>query len=357
MSIHHKMGMSRWTPWSVCPHFDSVENSISASKGSAQHDKLCRLLNGDGTLELDDTDMLDRAVSWAANIIKADAGDDVIYSEEMVEITEEVSKELAGIYGTVDAFFIKEQEDGSKVIHIYDFKSMGRGMGCDQFPQLMGYALGVASLLHVHDTKTKVVLHLLLGGVFRHDIKTTDIFDCITTGETVVNERKHAETAAHTPSEWCKYCRHSTNCPATDEQIEIVEQGRLGSLDTCHRLLFIEQLSEVLSKAREECRAEIAKASGKMLDAGDVAYAIHEQSGRATLGEGKMWGLYDTLSAHGVSLQDIFDKCSMKKSDAMKLLQKTGMKLKSKDPDADTAEKTVVPFYEIGTVEKLERVK
>lgn len=358
MSIHHKMGMSRWTPWAICPHYDSVEHSGSAAKGSAQHDKLCRKLNGDDTLVLDDTDMLDRAVNWAANIIKTEASDEVIYAEEMVEISEELSKPLAGIYGTVDAFYLQEdKETGGKIIHIYDFKAMGRGMGCDLFPQLKGYALGVASLLHIQDTKTKVVLHLLLGGSFKHEILTTDVFDCITTGETIVNNRKHAETAAYCPSEWCKYCRHSSNCPATDEQIEIVESGKLGSLDVCHRLVFIEQLSEILSKAKEECKSEIARAQGKCIDCGDVAYAIREQNGRATVGEGKMWGLYETLMTLGVSLEDLFDKCTIKKSDAMKLLQKTGMKLKSKDPDAVTAETTVSPFYEISTVEKLERVK
>ena len=38
---------------------------------------------------------------------------------------------------------------------------MGRGMGCDLFPQLKGYALGVASLLGVTEMNTKVVLHVL----------------------------------------------------------------------------------------------------------------------------------------------------------------------------------------------------
>ena len=230
--------------------------------------------------------------------------------------------------GTVDAFFLQEDKESfGKVIHIFDFKAMSRGMGCDLFPQLKGYALGVASLLHIQNTKTKVVLHLLLGGSFKHEILETDVFDCITTGETIVNDRKHAETAAHCPSEWCKYCRHSSNCPATDEAIEIVESGKLGSLDVCHRLVFIEQLSDILSKAKEECKSEIARAKGKCIDCGDVAYVIREQNGRATIGEGKMWELYETMTTLGVSLEDLFDKCTIKKSDAMKLLQKTTLVL------------------------------
>ena len=162
MSIHHKMGMSRWTPWSVCPKYDSIPYSTSASIGTAQHDKLARLLNSDDTLELDDTEMIDRAVRWAGAVISGDAQGETLYTEEMVEIGEGISKDLAGIYGTVDAFFIQHTEGDGKVIHIYDFKSMGRGMGCDLFPQLKGYALGVASLLGVTEMNTKVVLHVLL---------------------------------------------------------------------------------------------------------------------------------------------------------------------------------------------------
>lgn len=356
MSIHHKMGMSKWTPWSVCPKYDSVPHSTSASIGSAQHDKLARLLNGDDTLELDETEMIDRAVKWAAAIIKSDAGDEVLYTEEMVEIGDGISKDLAGIYGTVDAFFIQHTEDYGKIIHIYDFKSMGRGMGCDLFPQLKGYALGVASLLGVTEMNTKVVLHVLLGGAFKHDILTTDLFDCLTTGETVVNARKHAEGAKPCPSEWCKYCKHSTSCEATDEQVELVRQGVLNSMSVPKRLLFIEQIEAILKKAKEEAKAEIALAEGKTITDDGITFAIHSVNGPSKLGDGKMWELYSMLTSRGVSLEDLFSKCSVKKNDAMKLLQATGMKLKSKDPEVETAETVVAPYYEATTVEKMERI-
>lgn len=355
MSIHHKMGMSKWTPWSVCPKFDSVPHSTSASIGTAQHDKLARLLNGDDTLELDETEMIDRAVKWAAAIIQSDAKDETLYTEEMVEIGNAISENLAGIYGTVDAFFIQHAGD-EKVIHIYDFKSMGRGNGCDLFPQLKGYALGVASLLGVSEMNTKVVLHVLLGGAFKHDILNTDLFDCLTTGETVVNARKHAEAAKPCPSEWCKYCKHSTSCEATDEQVELVRQGVLNSMSVPKRLLFIEQIEAILKKAKEEAKAEIANAEGKTITDDGITYAIHPVNGPSKLGDGKMWELYSMLTSKGVSLEDLFSKCSVKKGDAMKLLQATGMKLKSKDPGVETAETCVSPYYEATTVEKLERI-
>ena len=356
MSIHHKMGMSRWTPWSVCPKYDSVPHSTSASIGIAQHDKLARILNGDDTLELDETEMIDRAVKWAAAVIRGDAGDETLYTEEVVEIGYRISENLAGISGTVDAFFIQHTEDDSKVIHIYDFKSMGRGMGCDLFPQLKGYALGVASLLGVAEMNTKVVLHVLLGGAFKHDILTTDLFDCLTTGETVVNARKHAEAAKPCPSEWCKYCKHSTSCEATDEQVELVRHGVLNSMSVPKRLLFIEQIEGILKKAKEEAKAEIALAEGKTITDDGITFAIHSVNGPSKLGEGKMWELYSMLTSRGVLLEDLFSKCSVKKNDAMKLLQATGMKLKSKDTAVETAETVVAPYYEATTVEKMERI-
>lgn len=355
MSIHHKMGMSKWTPWSVCPKFDSVPHSTSASIGTAQHYKLARLLNGDDTLELDETEMIDRAVKWAAAIIQSDSKGETLYTEEMVEIDNAISENLAGIYGTVDAFFIQHVGD-EKVIHVYDFKSMGRGMGCDMFPQLKGYALGVASLLGVAEMNTKVVLHVLLGGVFKHDILNTDLFDCLTAGETVVNARKHAEGAKSCPSEWCRYCKHSTSCDATDEQVELVRQGVLNSMSVPKRLLFIEQVEAILKKAKDEAKAEIAKAEGKSISDDGITYAIHTVNGPSKLGDGKMWELYSMLTSRGVSLEDLFSKCSVKKGDAMKLLQSTGMKLKSKDPAAETAETCVAPYYEATTVEKMERI-
>ena len=47
----------------------------------------------------------------------------------------------------------------------------------------------------------------------------------------------------------------------------------------------------------------------------------------------------------------------MSKTDVMKLLQAKGMKLKSKDPAAITAESVVSPYFASKTVDKLARVK
>lgn len=360
MSTHHKMGMSRWTPWAVCPHFDSVEHSASAARGSALHDKLARLLNEDTTVEIDLTQMTDRAVAWAADVIKAnakEAGNEPIYSEEMVEIRDAISEQLSGIYGTVDAFFVEHSDDSNDVIHVFDFKSLSQGDKGDLWPQLMGYALGVASMLGVSQMNTKCVLHILHGGCFRHDVKKTTLFDCLTVGETVVNSRKHCEAAKHTPSEWCKYCKHSTCCEATDEQIELVRKGVLNSLTIPTRLILIEQLEGILKKAKEEAKAEIALADGKRVADDNGEYAITETNGPSSLVKGSMLALHSMMAERGVDAEAFFDVCKIGKSDAMKLLQKTGLKLKSKDPDAVTAESLVSQYFKANTVEKLERVR
>ena len=358
MSVHHKMGMSRWTPWAVCPHFDGIEHSTAAARGSALHDKLARLLNKDAEVakELDETQMADRAVKWAANVIEAEADGEVIYSEEMVEIRDAISENLSGIYGTVDAFFIKHNWDDEE-IHVFDFKSLSQGNGGDLWPQLMGYALGVASMLNVKTMNTRCVLHILHGGCFEHDVKETTLFDCLTVGETVVNARKHCEAAKHTPSEWCKYCKHSTYCEATDEQIDLVRQGTLNSLTVPTRLILIEQLEGILKKAKEEAKAEVALADGKRIADENGEYAITQANGPSSLVKGAMLSLHSMMSERGVDAEAFFDVCKIGKSDAMKLLQKTGLKLRSKNPDEVTAESLVSQYFKSGTVEKLERVR
>ena len=356
MSIHHKMGMSRWTPWSVCPKYDSVPHSTSASIGTAQHDKLARLLNGDDTLELDETEMIDRAVKWAAAIIKSDAGDETLYTEEMVEIGEGVSKDLAGIYGTVDAFFIQHDGD-EKVIHVFDFKSMSHG-GKDMWPQLKGYALGVASMLGCFDVMTKCVLHILHGGVFKHDIIETDLGECVAEGERIVNQRKFNEAAPHCPSSWCKYCKHSSSCEATQKQVDIVKSGALMQFSAPKRLVIIEELESILKKAKEEAKAEVALAPNRTLEDDGVAYAIVSKNGPSSVADGQVLTLFNACTAHGVTADDFLGICKLSKTDVMKLLQsKGGLKLKSKDPAALTAETVVAPFFTSKLVDKLERVK
>lgn len=355
MSSHHKMGMSKWTPWNICSHFDSVEDSAEARIGSDKHDKLCRLLNGDDTVVIDESDMTDRAVRWAHDEIKSVCGDETLYTEETVAIKPEVSEALAEIYGTVDAFFIQHDGD-EKVIHVFDFKSMSHG-GKDVWPQLKGYALGVASMLGCFDVMTKCILHILHGGVFKHDILETDLGECIADGERIVNQRKFNEAAPHCPSSWCKYCKHSSSCEATQKQVDIVKSGALMQFSAPKRLVIIEELESILRKAKEEAKAEIALAPNRTIEDDGVAYAIVSKNGPSSLAEGQVVPLYNACTSYGVTAEDFLGVCKMSKTDVMKLLQAKGMKLKSKDPAAITAESVVSPYFASKTVDKLERIK
>lgn len=356
MASHHKMGMSRWTPWSNCSHFDSVDDDASARVGNDAHDKLCRVLNGDDTLVLDDGEQVDRAIKWAAAEIRKMAGDETLYTEESVEIDAGISEMLQGIYGTVDAFFIQHDGD-QKVIHIIDFKSLSHG-GKDLWPQLRGYALGVASMLKCYDVNTKVCLHLLLGGVFVHDVLMTNILDCITVGERIVNERKNNAALPHCPSSWCKYCKYASSCEATERQVEVAKSGALMKFSAPKRLVLIEELEGILKKAKEEAKAEIALAPNKTMEDEGIAYAITTKNGPSALVEGKALELFNACAFYGVTADDFMNICKLGKTDVMRLLSaKGGMKMKSKKPDEVCAESIVSPFYASKPVEKLERVK
>jgi len=359
MSTHHKMGMSKWTPWSICTHFDSEENNAQAKIGSDKHDKLCRVLNGDDTVEIDESDMLDRAVMWAASEIKNVCGNEVPFTEETVLIKPEMSQILGDIHGTVDAFWIQHCDNGERIIHIFDFKSMSQG-GKDLWPQLKGYALGVACLLERNDwiSSTKVCMHILHGGIFSHEVSMTTLGECLATGEKIVTERKNNSALPHCPSHWCKYCKHASSCEATQTQIEVAKSGALMQFSAPKRLVLIEELEGILKKAKEEAKAEIAVAPNRMIEDDGIAYAITSKNGPSTLGEGEALNLFNACIAHNVTADDFMNICKVSKADVMKLLQKKcGMVLKSKDPSTLTAEQVVSPYFVSKTVDKLERIK
>jgi hypothetical protein len=360
MSTHHKMGMSRWTPWSICTHFDSEENNAQAKIGTDKHDKLCRVLNCDDTVEIDETDMLDRAVKWAANEIRGVCGDEVPFTEEKVTIKSTMSPVLADIHGTVDAFWIQHIDD-ELIIHIFDFKSMSQG-GKDLWPQLKGYALGVACSLEDKDwkarTKVRVCMHILHGGIFKHEVEMTTLDECMNTGECIVTQRKNNSAMPHCPSSWCKYCKHASSCEATQTQIEVAKSGALMKFSAPKRLVLIEELEGILKKAKEEAKAEIALAPNKTIEDDGIAFAITQKNGPSSLSEGQALALFNACTSHGVTADDFMNICKLSKTDVMKLLQtKGGLKLKSKDKSLLTAELVVEPFFASKIVDKLERIK
>lgn len=357
MASHHKMGMSKWTPWNCCAHFDSVEDSAAARKGTEAHDRLRRLMTDDKTLELDDTQQADRAVKWAADYIRTNANGRSVAVEERVEIAASFSESLAGIYGTVDAFDIdSDTEKDVDTINIYDFKSLSSDHASDLFPQLSGYALGVASLVGIADLNTKVRLHVLFGGDFSVEVKDTDLADCLALGVKVVNERKHNDGMPHVTNHWCRYCKHSTDCPGVDTLTETVKGGGLASLSVPKRLAVIDELEAILKRAKEVAKAELALQPNKTWEDEGIRYAIHEVNGPASIAEGKMIDLFNACGAVGVSADAVMSVCKVGKSDICRVIKdKAGMKIKSKDPNEVTAESLVSPFFTCRKVEKLVR--
>lgn len=350
--LHHDLGMSRWTPWNQCAHYDSEKTNVYAEKGSDAHDKLLRYMCEDESLVIDQTDMLDRAVVWAGDILKrfkAEHNCD-LYNEEKVIVKEESSKLLAGIYGTVDAF---ANVDG--FIHVFDFKSMNRG-GTSHFPQLMGYAIGVAGLLGITNPNTPVILHVLLGGIFKEDVLTTTLGHCVEEGERIVNLRNDRSNSEPCPNDFCKYCKHASSCPAAKKAVEFVAGGGLDALSVPKRLLFIEQVEAIIKKVKDEAKSEVSLAAGKTITDGDVTFAIHTVKGPSKLAKGKALDFFNNLATHGVSSEEFLNICSVAKTEVMKLLGSKGVKQRSKDPSVLTADKIISPFYVSNDVEKLERV-
>lgn len=357
MASHHKMGMSRWTPWNSCARFDSVEDSAAARKGTEAHDRLRRYLTGDKTLELDDTQQADRAVKWAGDYIRQHADGRSVAVEERVEIGAELSAPLAGIYGTVDAFDI-DSDTGKEhdVISVYDFKSLSSDHASDLFPQLAGYAIGVASLVGIRDVNSMVHLHVLFGGDFSSEVKVTTLADCIEVGERIVNARKHVEAAPCVTNHWCRYCRHVSDCQGVEALTQTVKGGGLASLSAPKRLAVIDELEAILKRAKEVAKAEIAMRPGKVWEDDGVRYAIREVNGPSSVADGKMVELFNACAAFGVGADAVMAVCKVGKADVCRVLHDVaGMKVRSKNPDEVTAESVVAPFFACRQVEKLVR--
>lgn len=358
MSNHHRMGMSKWTPWKQCSHFDSVDDSAAARKGSELHDKLHRYLSDDKTLNIDDTQQTDRAVVWAGDYIRKFANGRSVASEQPVSISSPKSHPiLDGIYGTVDAFDIESDTDEPfDTINVYDFKALSCKPTTDLFPQLMGYAIAIATTVGIDFMSTKVRLHLLCGGDFSVTVKETDLQECYREAETIVNQRKNNEAMPYCTNHWCRYCKHSSSCSGVDQLVDVVKGGGLKAFSVPKRLALIDECEAILKKAKEEAKAEIALTPDKTMEDEGIRYSIKQVNGPSSVAEGKMVELFNACASVGVTADAVMDVCKVGKSDICRVLKdKAGLKLKSKDPNAVTAESVVAPYFTCRQVEKLVR--
>lgn len=357
---HHELGMSRWSAWAVCPCFTSGAETDDARTGTALHEKLHAVLTNPFSVFLDPTDAGDRAVQWAAEeITKCLTEGATLHSEDRVEIPKSMSETLGGIFGTADAWFHDKDTD---TLHVFDFKSMSRDNGEDLYPQLMGYAIGIAANLPMRGKGMggKVVLHILHGGVFRHTFIETDIAECIRQSEAIVARHLMADgdAEAEMPSRWCRYCGRCAECRAMNGELGMASSAvTIAKLSAPKRLDLIERLEAMLKKAKEDAKAEIEAAEGKRMEDGGIAYAIKEVASPAKMIPGMILPLYSRLTEIGVSHDAFMDRCKIGKGDVVKLLQGAGMKVRSKDANAVTAESVASEYFESGRTTRLERCK
>lgn len=355
---HHELGMSRWSAWAVCPCFTSGAETDDAKAGTALHEKLHAVLAGKDMVALDETDAGDRAVRWAADEIRKCLPEgSALHSEDRVEIPESMSETLGGIFGTADAWFV---DDAANSINVFDFKSMSRDNGEDLYPQLMGYAIAIASTLPERGKGMTVVMHILHGGVFRHTFIETDMGACIRQGEAIVARHLMADgdADAEMPSRWCRYCGRCAGCRAMNGELGMASNAvALARLSAPRRLDLIERLEAMLKKAKDEAKAEIEAADGQRMEDGGIAYAIREVASPAKMIPGMILPLYSRLTEMGVPHDAFMDRCKIGKGDVVKLLQGAGLKVRSKDPNAVTAEGVASEYFESGRTTRLERCK
>lgn len=359
---HHKMGMSKWSPWAVCPCYDSVSHSAAAVLGSKKHEQLHSLLTGGG-VELDALDAHDRAVRWAADEIFKDAP--LPISEETVEI-KGVDHMLDGIYGTCDAYYIQHLvvdalPEVVKVLHVYDFKALSNapGSGKDHWPQLMGYAIAIASGMEGGaDMGMKCVLHLLHGGTFYHETKEATIKECVEICSDIVMRRKYASDDYATASPWCRTCGHAGECNAVRGTMAMTQTANgIDSMPLAKRLAFLSLVEGLVKEAKERAKGELALAAGQTVDDGETCWAITRKGGRSALRKGAIMQLFYACQEHGITSDEFLNICSCSSKDVERLLHdKGGLRFTAKDGGLTTRD-IVKPYYEKGTVECLTRLK
>jgi hypothetical protein len=217
-SKHHEFAPSSFPAWSKCPQFDSdPAEREDAAEGTRQHLALSSTLSGDdaalAALSLDARE----AVTWAADNIRALAGELPITVEQKVSYVAPDSFAPSGVsevfHGTADAVIVHPP---GNLVDLIDYKS-----GADDRnhqPQLAGYALALFSMR----TRLKTIrCHILYGRVRRAESWALTQADAAAIVLPIIEARRDP-TRVPSACDYCQLCLHRLNCPALVDRVTAV---------------------------------------------------------------------------------------------------------------------------------------
>ena len=267
---HHPMSPSNWPAWSRCPHFQGGVKSAAADDGTLQHEAYANAVNKGGVDEYDSG-----GPAWAARrTIELQGRIADLHVEERIDISVEVDGASVKTYGYADCWFMGD--DG--VPNVIDFKS-GCSTAVDYWPQLQGYALGVAQRLGL-DEDVVVKLHILYGGDFQHIVWKTNVNSCKAMSGYAIARRIYRTEADRETCPQCRWCANRHLCRAATGALETIETDTTPSIALPDAVLLDRfAVIEGIIKAEKERIRQNAIANGGFIESGDVRYEMKETAG------------------------------------------------------------------------------
>lgn len=262
---HHELSPSKFPGLNECLLFAQKSRTTTvATAGTVAHDEARKQI--EEGIEADS-----KVARWFAETTLELANGNKVVCECRVTATMPVIK---GIFGHLDAYW---WDNG--VLHIVDFKTFSDGSR-DYTMQLLGYA----ALMYHPDFKsnTKVVCHILHGGIFKIEtFETTfkDAYDKVVSLVTRIKQGGKPRLNSH-----CQFCNKINECEVTMNAIETVKSNALSfqNLSLCQKLVVIDAVKKLINTIEEEAKDK-AKENGGVLEQDGIRYEMKPWTGPAKM--------------------------------------------------------------------------
>lgn len=307
---HHDLSPSKFPGLNECLLFAQKSRATSASTaGTVAHDEARKQI--EEGIEADS-----KVARWFAEIAQSLANGNKIICEYKATATMPVIK---GIYGYIDAHW---WDDG--VLHIVDYKTFSDGTR-DYTMQLLGYA----SLMYWSDfsPNTKVVCHILHGGIFKVETFETTFEDAYNKVKSLVERVKQGGKPRL--NSHCQFCNKINECEVIMNAIETVKSNTLSfqNLLLCQKLVVIDAVKKLIKTIEDEAKHK-AEENGGVLEENDIRYELKPWAGPSVVRDIKelAGGMLNPVDEKGnemvgITHDELLSMCDIPKSKVISKLK------------------------------------
>lgn len=300
---HHPMGFSKWPMISVCPSFDSVEQTNKAAEeGTAKHVDFEESINeiNTGVPALHSTE----SAKWAAEYVASVANGAKVNSEtKVVDVG-------TGVFGYCDAWCVTA--DGQ--LCVFDYKS-GARTDLDQMPQVMGYAHAILTMdeLGLELDPSKAVACYLLYGASHEVVKSVFTYNDLALMSDVCMASCAHSGSVFNMSPACRYCKHKDTCPALGHALAEFKRNFLSDLSDAKKYYVLSSMKSAIEAEIERLKG-VAAENGGVLDDGEYRYETKTSRGKAKAND--IVNLWQELCDRNVMIEqsDIMKACTISKT-------------------------------------------